>query len=110
MSNIANRIRFRREQLNISQKELSEMPGMQQNQLSRYERGLNTMNAELVEKFAHALGTTPNWILGFQGISLEEQQSLTAVEKAAIELIQSIPENKHSETLQLLRNIAKIVE
>lgn len=64
MSVTSERIKQRRTQLKISQEELADRLGTSQTQVSRYERGENDPTGNVLVKFADALDTTTDWLLG----------------------------------------------
>lgn len=61
---IHNRIKTRREQLNMSQESLASLINTSQKQVSRYERGENIPSAEVIALIAHSLHTSADWLLG----------------------------------------------
>lgn len=60
------RIRFRREQLGISQTALSEMIGESKQTVYKYENGIiSNIPSDKIEALADALKVSPSWIMGW---------------------------------------------
>jgi len=53
-----------REKRNISQKELSEMLGIKQQQYARYEKGINVMPITYLDKICIALDVSSDYLIG----------------------------------------------
>jgi transcriptional regulator with XRE-family HTH domain len=64
MSLTGQRIAKRRAELNMTQEELATLVGTNQKQISRYENGHNDPTGEVLSKFAKALDTTVDWLVG----------------------------------------------
>ncbi|HCX90795.1 MAG: transcriptional regulator [Deltaproteobacteria bacterium CG_4_8_14_3_um_filter_43_13] len=52
---IGMKIKLRREELGISQEKLGEMVGVTYQQIQKYEKGINKVNAEMLQKIARSL-------------------------------------------------------
>jgi transcriptional regulator with XRE-family HTH domain len=52
---IGKGIKLRREKLGISQEKLGEMVGVTYQQIQKYEKGINKVNAEMLQKVANSL-------------------------------------------------------
>ncbi|MEW6615469.1 MAG: helix-turn-helix transcriptional regulator [Thermodesulfobacteriota bacterium] len=52
---IGMKIKLRREGLNVSQEKLGEMVGVTYQQIQKYEKGINKVNAEMLQKIANSL-------------------------------------------------------
>lgn len=52
------------EKRNISQKELSEMLGIKQQQYARYEKGINVMPITYLDKICIALDVSSDYLIG----------------------------------------------
>jgi transcriptional regulator with XRE-family HTH domain len=55
---IGMKIKLRREGLGISQEKLGEMVGVTYQQIQKYEKGINKVNAEMLQKIAQSLGVS----------------------------------------------------
>lgn len=62
------RLLLAREKRGISQKELSEMIGLKQQQYARYEKGVNIMPITHLKKICIALNISADYILGLTSI------------------------------------------
>lgn len=60
---LGKRIQLRRKELEVSAAQLAEALGFSQQQLSRYERGLNRISATLLVDVAGLLDTPVEWFL-----------------------------------------------
>ncbi|WP_270827553.1 helix-turn-helix domain-containing protein [Aeromonas sp. Y318-1] len=60
---LGKRIQHRRKELGVSAAQLAEALGFSQQQLSRYERGLNRVSATLLVDVAGLLDTPAEWFL-----------------------------------------------
>ncbi|HDO1358303.1 helix-turn-helix domain-containing protein [Aeromonas jandaei] len=60
---LGKRIQLRRKELGVSAAQLAEALGFSQQQLSRYERGLNRISATLLVDLAGLLDTPAEWFL-----------------------------------------------
>lgn len=99
---IAERIRTRREQLQMKQSTLAGLIGTSQAQMSRYEKGENSPTAEVIIQLARALETNPDWLLGFREVS---EQGLNANEVEVLELFRSKPPDRHADVLEIMRRV-----
>lgn len=59
---IANRLKFKRKQLQVNQSELAAMSGVSQRQISTYELAKSEPRPDTLERLAKALGTTAEWL------------------------------------------------
>lgn len=55
---------FERDCKNITQKEMSELLGIKQQQYARYEKGINTMPVTYLPKICKILNVSSDYILG----------------------------------------------
>jgi transcriptional regulator with XRE-family HTH domain len=81
------RIHDRRRLLGLSQEELSEKAGIDQKQVSNYERGKGNPTAESLLGLAKALDTSTDWLLGLTDdpdVPRVESSSLDKVERQII--------------------------
>ena len=73
---IGERIKFKREELNISQDELARRLGYKsRSSINKIELGLQNLNQSKIKAIADALQTTPSFIMGWT----EDGMSLTRV-------------------------------
>ncbi len=62
---IGNRIKDRRKELKMSQKDLGNMVGLTSATISRIEDGSRTLTQENITKFTQALEVSPDWLMGW---------------------------------------------
>lgn len=101
-----DRIALRRQQLRLSQEELANEIGSSQKQVSRYENGHNDPTSEVLVKFARALDTTTDWLLGLTDNperSLRDEGDLSPDERELLEIYREKPIEKRRQ----MRNVAK---
>lgn len=80
---IGERIKLRREELNISQAELARKVGYtSRSTITRIERDGNGISQDKIVAIAKALKTTPSYLMGWED---EEVATLTARQEQAIE-------------------------
>ncbi len=66
MSKLGNRIRQMRVKRCMTQQELARLVGLEKAAVSKYETGrITDIKSELTDKFAKALGTSSEYLLGF---------------------------------------------
>ena len=64
---VGKRVRFRREELAISQSDLGRMLGLTYQQIHKYERGDNRISASKLYEMSKGLGVTCGWLMGEDG-------------------------------------------
>ncbi|MEW6327904.1 MAG: helix-turn-helix transcriptional regulator [Thermodesulfobacteriota bacterium] len=101
------RIKLRREKLGISQERLGEMVGVTYQQIQKYEKGINRVNVEILQKIAQSLDVSTNFF--FDG---EDEQKikgiLTFQEQELIRYFRSITDQEfRSCFLSLLKLASK---
>ncbi len=70
---IYNRIRFRREQLGMSQEELAKKIGYKdRTAVSRLEAGKRQIKQSMIQQLADALHTTPSYLMGWEEEETEQ--------------------------------------
>lgn len=89
------RIKFRRNQLGLSQDELANALGKSQNQIYLYEKGKALPSVEGLILLARHLQTTPDWLLGM------DDESLSPIEQEAVNILRR---QKNEERRQALLN------
>lgn len=96
--NIGEKIKRRREELGITQRELAIRVGITEATLSRYENGIRIPNAQILAKLAEALQTDLNYFT--DGLPYNQFQ-LTGKDKKdiAIELERMISELENADAL-----------
>ncbi|MBS4535178.1 helix-turn-helix transcriptional regulator [Clostridium sp. D2Q-14] len=90
MQTIGDRIKSRRIELNMTQKELSEKAQITEATLSRYENNLREPKAEIIINIAKALNTSTDKLMGVSSPSNE--YDLTEEELEILEQIKNDPE------------------
>lgn len=100
------RIAERRNYLQMSQEELAALLGTTQKQISRYENGRNDPTGEVLIKFARALDTSADWLLGLTDVSersLRGQGDLDEDERELIMLYREKPPGERQRVMKVLR-------
>lgn len=106
MESLGKRIADRRKQLNLSQEEVAFRIGSTQNQISRYERGLNEPTAKVIVRFAEALETTPNELLGIQTPPPPEPDpQFNELEMDVINMLRSVDPKERLKYVLILRTL-----
>lgn len=83
MSILNERIKQRREQLEMSQAKLAELLGYSdRSTIAKIEKGTNDITQSKIEAFAKALRTTPAYLMGWEDNSGEQDVGLTALDVA----------------------------
>jgi transcriptional regulator with XRE-family HTH domain len=106
MMHPGRRIAERRIQLGMSQEELGDRVGTSQKQISRYENGHNDPTSDVLIKFAHALDTTADWLLGLTNASdrpLRGEGDLNDDERELIEIFRQ----KSADKRRQMKNVAR---
>lgn len=108
---IYERIKYLRENLNMSQQELAEKVGYKdKSAISKVERGDRDINQTMIKKYANALGVTPTYILfGDEEINENppEQQILPEGELLLLELFRKLPKEAQESYTEKLREALK---
>ena len=101
---VHERIRFLRENLNMSQQELAEKIGYKdKSAISKVERGDRDINQSLLVKYADALNTTPAYLMGWlDEPESHEEMILNEKEKSIIEKLRTLPDDKVELVLQMI--------
>ncbi|MBP0975686.1 MAG: helix-turn-helix transcriptional regulator, partial [Oscillospiraceae bacterium] len=83
MSTIGDKILERRTALNMSQDELAQKVGYKdRSSIAKIESGERDIRQKKLIEFAKALGTTPQWLMGY-----EEKTNISAVYKKNIRMV-----------------------
>ncbi len=78
MIDIVERIKSRRQVLNLSFQDLANLTGMSKSTLQRYESGaIKNIPLSKVEILASALQTTPEYLMGWEEISTKDNRDIT---------------------------------
>lgn len=70
---LGERLRFRRNALNLTQPELAQRAGLSERSVSDYERGLSLPSVEQLKKLAYALSVRSGYLLGEETIIEADQ-------------------------------------
>jgi transcriptional regulator with XRE-family HTH domain len=99
--NIGNRLKDLRLKSNYNQKELSKIIGVSYTQLGRYEKGESIPNANHLDNFANAFGTTIDYIIrgnsDFSTVALKDTLLVTLFKK-----IEKLPSAKRKIAKELI--------
>jgi transcriptional regulator with XRE-family HTH domain len=100
MKDLAKRIQYRRNQLEITQEELAARMGVDPKNIYRYEKGLTKPPSETLALLAVALKTTPNWLLGF-----DKADEIEPDEMLILDLYRSKDDEHKEQFLRIVRTI-----
>lgn len=111
--NIYDRIRFRREALNMTQEELAVKMGYKsRSSVNKIEKGENDIPQAKVVAFAKALDTTPAYLMGWTEVVEDPEKAtaseLSAEEQEAVNLLAGLDPAAKAHALQLLRSLAAL--
>lgn len=102
------RISERRAALQMSQEELAAAIGTSQNQVSRYERGVNVPTGDVLASIARALDTTADWLLGLTTDPARPMRSASDLDDEERQLLE-IYRQKTPEKRRQLVEVARIL-
>lgn len=105
MSTIGERIKLRRIQLNMSQPQLGEILGTDHKQVWRWETSRSIPLANTLLEIAHALDTTPDWLLGLTDDPSRVLENLSEDERMLIEMWRS----KRPEQRKRMLDVVKLL-
>lgn len=101
-TDIGLRIKHRRTELNMSQKELAVKIGYKsRSSINKIELGERSLTQQKIKAIADALDTTPSYIMGWEEESNSEKTTLSASQKELIEKISRLGDSKVSTLLEL---------
>lgn len=115
---VGDRIKQRREELNLSQEELAHMLGLKgRSSVSKAEKSGDTMTSTLIKAYADALQCSPAYLLGYgnminYGSFSPESASLVAKIRSDVELTDalkiyfSLPKDKKKYVCDLIKMLA----
>ena len=103
---IAKRIATLRKTKGLTQTELGEQLGLSQKQLTDYETGRIHMNDEMIVRFALALNTSSDELLGLKDIKNKNQNPNLRFTRRIRE-IELLPEIKKKRILQVLDDLIR---
>ena len=106
---VGERIKARRKELDINADTLANVLGVSRSTVFRYENGdIEKFPTAILEPIARALHTSPAYLMGWED---EKGTPVSGAEgecnKAIIDLLNSLPEDKKPEALNYLRYLAE---
>lgn len=110
---IYDRIRIRREALNMTQEELAAKMGYKsRSSVNKIEKGENDIPQSKVVAFAKALDTTPSYLMGWTDDAEDPEKhsapELSAEEQEAVKLFAGLDPAAKAHAMQLLRSLAAL--
>lgn len=103
---IGQRIKLRREELGIGQRELAEKLGYKNNStLSGIESGKVDLTQSRITAIAKALDVTPGWLMGWEEEKPAETSELSEKQKKVVQMIMEIPEERLDWVYSVLQTI-----
>lgn len=121
MQTIGERIKARREQLQLSQDELAKKLGYKsRSSINKIEMDSRNLTQSKIKAIADALDTTPSYIMGWdtkdesvissdlideKGMNMNspQKQALSEGEKMLLELFRKVPEDKQKMVIEMVR-------
>ena len=104
MDLVAKRIHLRRSQLGLTQSDLSQLSGISQTQISKYELGQSQPTAPMLFQLARALKTSVDWLIGFSDeIKVSPGEELTELERQIIEIVRSKSPEQQRKVLEIAK-------
>jgi len=96
MIKIGDRIKQKRQSAGLTQEELATRLGSSQQQIYKYERGVNEPSASVIFELARILNTTSDWLLGLtdnderplrddRDLSIRERSIIAAMRQGTLE-------------------------
>ena len=103
---IGERIKTRREELDISQEELAKRLGYKsRSSINKIELGANNLTQSKIKAIADALDTTPTYIMGWDEEDTDTEPSVTSEESALLERFRQLPPEKQRLLLSLAQEL-----
>jgi transcriptional regulator with XRE-family HTH domain len=98
------------EKSELSYQELEKLTGIKKSSLQRYASGATTkIPLDVIEKLSVAFNVTQEYLMGWdEKKDSPSEPQLTEGEKLMLELFRQIPEDRQSESLDLLRVALKM--
>lgn len=106
MADLAQRIKHRREKLNLTQSELGLAIDKDQRTIWRYETSKNSPNADVIIALARELRTTTDYLLGLTDDPerpLRTELDLDDIEREVVKLIRIQPDDNRQKMLAVLK-------
>jgi transcriptional regulator with XRE-family HTH domain len=107
-TNIGKRILTRRQELGLTQEELAFRMGYKtKSAINKIELGVNDVSQSKVVKFAEALHTSVAYLMGWEEEKTTENDGLTEKERAFMQFVKSVPEDKIDMVLRVMKSIVE---
>ncbi|XKE96555.1 XRE family transcriptional regulator (plasmid) [Metaplanococcus flavidus] len=95
---IKQRIKEKRQELNLNQAELAKRAGLQAPSISQYENGIRNPSYEALIKLANALNTTTDYLVS--GTKTDQPTSLDGKSKIFLKLFQNLSSSKKEKLME----------
>ena len=106
---LAQRIKLRRTELGLTQEQLAEIVETNQRTVSQVERGIHTLTAPTLLRFALALETSTDWLVGLSDQKIPYSVNLHDLDDTERNVIRMIREADASVRDQLLVVFREVV-
>lgn len=104
MKSIGERIKLRREELNLSQEDLAKKIGYQsRSSINKIELGYQNLRQSKIKEIAEALETTPSYIMGWD----DEQEKPTPDNEDELDMAEVVSRLSNEELYDLLDAVNK---
>lgn len=107
---LGDRVKYLREQLDMSQVELANRMGYKsRSSINKIENG-RPVTQKVITRLAQALHTTPAYLMGWE----EEEKNSSSVDElspkkqALMQFVQAVPEDKAEMILQVMKTILQV--
>ena len=101
---IGSRIKNRRKSLKMSADELGKRLGKDRSTIYRYEKGdIENLPLDILEPIANALGTTPQYLMGWDNEKTATEGGLSESKKQLLALAESCSEEEAEKLLQMMQ-------
>jgi transcriptional regulator with XRE-family HTH domain len=106
-----DRLKIRRQALNLSQEQLAELTGVNQPQVSRWELAQNDITGDTLGTLAQVLGVSTDWLLGLtneEGISARSDTDLSDTELEVVTALRTTKPGRRQAILNIVREITTL--
>ncbi len=109
---VPERLRARRQELQLTQEEVAERTSTNQSTISQLERGEQSPTVRSLVNLAQALGTSMEWLLGLSdsvSTDINRIEDLDELERDAVEILRSSDPTKRGNLISVFRAIVLLM-
>lgn len=101
---MAQRIMRLRKEKGLTLEQVADIVGVGKSTVRKWETGMiANMKRDKIASLAKALGTTPEYLMGWEEKQSPSEQPLTEGEKSLLDLFRRVPEESQQMVLQMIR-------